>query len=249
MTEAPRDSLRDSLMDPGDNRRMFDQIAPRYDLLNRLLSLGLDRGWRRRAIDALSSQGEARFLDIGCGTGDVTLDLLRRNPAATVTGIDLSQPMLDLAGAKARRVGLHARATFQTGDATALPFGPEIFDGIVCAFCLRNIAHHAAAIGEMLRVLRPGGRLAILELTAPAGRLMRPVHWLYTRRIVPLLGWCLSLGSAYRYLAESIDHFPSAPRVVESLRQAGFESEEHRPLSGGVVTLFTACKPAGGRAS
>ena len=171
------------------------------------------------------------------------MDLLRRNPSATVTGIDLSQPMLNLAGAKARRAGLHTRATFQVGDAMALPFGPEVFDGIVCAFCFRNIAHHAAALGEMRRVLRPAGRIVIMELTPPSSRLMRPVHWLYTRRLVPLLGRFLSLGSAYRYLAESIDHFPPAPRVLDSMRQAGFEDAACRPLSGGVVTLFAARKP------
>ncbi len=230
-------------MDARDNCRMFDQIAPRYDLLNRLMSLGMDRYWRRRAIEALSASGQGRFLDIGCGTGDVTLDLLRRYPDPVVTGIDLSQPMLNLAVAKARRAGLNARATFQVGDATALAFGPEIFDGIVCAFCFRNIAQHAAALGEMRRVLRPGGRLAILELTPPSNRLMRPVHWLYTHRLVPLLGRCLSLGGAYRYLAESIDHFPPVPRVLDSMRQAGFEDAEARPLSGGVVTLFSGLKP------
>ena len=245
MTEA----LRDSLMKPRDNQRMFDQIAPRYDLLNWLMSLGLDRHWRQRAIDALSPNGNGRVLDIGCGTGDVTLDLLRRNPAATVTGIDLSQPMLNLAVTKARRAGLDTRATFQAGDATALAFGPDVFDAIVCAFCFRNIAHHAVALGEMRRVLRPGGRLVILELTPPASSLMRPVHWVYTHAVVPLLGRCLSLGSAYRYLAASIDHFPPAQQVLESMRQAGFEDAACQPLSGGVVTVFAASKPAGGRVS
>lgn len=245
MTEAPRDSL----MDPRANCRMFDRIAPRYDLLNRLLSLGRDRYWRRRAIDALAAHGNGHFLDLGCGTGDMTLDLLRRHPAAIVTGIDLSSSMLSLADAKARRAGLHPRATFQVGDAAALPFPPETFDGIVCAFCFRNLAHRAGALGEMRRVLRPAARLVILELTPPADPLMRPVHWLYTRRIVPLLGAFLSLDSAYRYLAESIDHFPPAPRVLESLRQAEFESVEHQPLTGGVVTIFAAQKPTGGPAS
>jgi demethylmenaquinone methyltransferase/2-methoxy-6-polyprenyl-1,4-benzoquinol methylase len=237
---------RDSLMDPRDNHRMFDRIAPRYDLLNRLMSFGLDRYWRRRAIDALSPYGNGHVLDIGCGTGDVTLDLLRRNPDATVTGIDLSQPMLNLAVAKAGRAGLSARATFQAGDATALPFGPGAFDAVVCAFCFRNIAHHGSALAEMRRVLRPGGSLVILELTAPTCPIMRLVHGLYTHAVVPLLGRCLSLGSAYRYLAESIDHFPPAGQVVELMRQTGFEAAACHSLSGGVVTVFAARKPAGG---
>lgn len=245
MNDVPRDSL----MDPADNHRMFDRIAPRYDLLNRLMSLGLDRHWRRRAIDALGARGQGHYLDIGCGTGDVSLDLLRRNPAATVLGVDLSQSMLRLAGEKARRAGLESRVTFQAADAVALPFAGEAFDGILCAFCFRNIAHHALALNEMRRVLRPGGRLVILELTAPAGRWMRGLHRFYTHRIVPVLGRCLSLGSAYRYLAESIDHFPPAPRVLESLGQAGFEGAEHWPLTGGAVAVFVAVKPGGGPAS
>jgi len=238
---------RDTLMAQQDNRRMFDQIAPRYDLLNRLMSLGMDRYWRRRAIQALlPGDAPGHVLDIGCGTGDVSLDLLHRNAGVTVTGIDLSEAMLARAVAKAERAGLAARVSFQVGDATALAFEPETFDGIVCAFCFRNIAYRALALGEMRRVLRPGGRLVILELTVPAGRLMRMAHGLYAGGLVPLLGRCLSLGSAYRYLAQSIVHFPRPPQVLETIRQAGFGNVEWLPLSGGVVSIFAGTKPAGG---
>lgn len=242
-------AARDSLMDWQDNRRMFDQIAPRYDLLNRLMSLGMDRYWRRRAIRTLlPGEAAGRVLDIGCGTGDVSLDLLRRHAAVTVTGIDLSEAMLALAKAKATRAGLASRVSFQTGDATALAFEPETFDGIICAFCYRNIAHRAQALSEMKRVLRPGGRLVILELTVPATRLMRLAHRLYTATIVKLLGRCLSSGSAYDYLAASIAHFPRPPQVIEAIRQAGFQNAEWRALGGGAVSILAGHTPTGGPA-
>lgn len=237
---------RDSLMDPQDTYQMFDRIAPRYDFLNRFISMGMDRHWRRRAMNILASGcSPVCVLDIGCGTGDIALDLLRRHPALTVTGIDLSEEMLRLAVVKAQKTGLEDRVSFQSGDATALTFDSERFDGIVCTFCFRNIAHRAMALSEMRRVLRPGGRLVILELTVPSSRLMRMIHWLYTGRILPLMGRLLSMGSAYRYLAQSIDHFPRPPQVLESLRQAGFADVKCLPLSGGVVSIFSACKPAG----
>ena len=234
--------VRDSLMDPQDNRRMFDQIASRNDLMNRLISVGMAGHWRKCAIKALMLRGPTHVLDVGCGTGEVALALLRRHPEATVAGIDLSESMLRLAIHKAQKAGLDSCVSFQPGDATAMPFPDESFDGIVCSFCYRNIAQRAVALGEMRRVLRPGGWLVILELTIPTGALMRMLHGLYTDRIIPLLGRCLSLGGAYRYLAQSIHAFPASPEVLKVLYQAGLDSAACRPLSGGVVTLFTARK-------
>ncbi len=229
---------RDTLISAGENRRMFDRIAPRYDLLNSLMSLGLHRYWRRKAVQHLLSGGGRDFLDIGCGTGDVALAILRQTPAARVTGIDPSTGMLALAVAKARRAGLADRVVYQDGDATTLPFPDASFDGIVCAFCLRNIADRRAALAEMRRVLRPGGTLSILELTAPRNRLLRGIHNLYTRRIIPLMGRVMSQKNAYQYLADSIDHFPPAPVIVEELIKAGFPGSGHQSLTGGFVTLF-----------
>jgi demethylmenaquinone methyltransferase/2-methoxy-6-polyprenyl-1,4-benzoquinol methylase len=229
---------RDTLISAGENRRMFDRIAPRYDLLNSLMSLGLHRYWRGKAVRHLLSGGGRDFLDIGCGTGDVALAILRQSPAARVTGIDPSAGMLVLATAKARQAGLADRMVLQDGDATTLPFPDASFDGIVCAFCLRNIADRRAALVEMRRVLRPGGTLAILELTAPRNVLLKGIHNLYTRRIIPLMGWILSQKNAYQYLADSIDHFPPAPVIVEELVKAGFTGSQYQSLSGGFVTLF-----------
>lgn len=235
---------RDALIPADENRRMFDRIARHYDLLNALMSLGLHRIWRRRAIETLDSKGLARgyrhFLDIGCGTGDVAIALLKNDPEARVTGIDLSTPMIEIADQKTRAAGLQSRAIYQTGDATALVFGEQFFDGIVSAFCLRNIEDRAKAFEEMLRVLRPGGTVAILELNKPASALPLWVHHFYTRRVIPFLGSLLSQGSAYRYLADSIEHFPAPDTIVSEMTAAGFTQAGHIPLTGGFVTLFTA---------
>lgn len=236
-------AARDALLSAEDNRRMFDGIARRYDLLNGLMSLGLHRAWRRKAVTALLAGGARDILDIGCGTGDVALAVLRRSPETRVTGIDLSPSMLEIAAAKTRSAGVAQRAVYQSGDAMALAFGPQSFDGIITAFCLRNVVDHARALAEMRRVLRPGGTLAILELTRPPAPLPALLHRLYTRRIIPVLGALLSRGQAYRYLAASIDNFPAPPAVTQALARAGFAQARHTPLTFGFVTLFTAVAP------
>lgn len=238
---------RDALIPSEENRRMFDRIARRYDLLNALMSLGLHRIWRNRAVKSLCATGCASdrrdILDIGCGTGDVALAVLRKEPKAYLTGIDLSTPMIEIAEKKTRAAGLQSRARYQTGDATALAFGDQTYTGIVSAFCLRNIDDRAKAFQEMRRVLRPGGTLVILELTKPAATLPRLIHQFHTRRIIPFLGSLLSQGSAYRYLADSIEHFPPPAAIVSEMTRAGFTQARHTPLTGGFVTLFTAQAP------
>ncbi len=244
MTTAPCDAL----ISARENRRMFDRIARRYDLLNALMSLGLHRYWRRRTVRKVLASGGHEFLDVGCGTGDVALALLREAPNVRVVGIDLSTEMLEFAMAKTRRAGMEPRATYQVGDATALPFADGVFDGATCAFCFRNIVDHAGALRELRRVLRPGSVLAILELTKPVSRLLGPVHHCYTRGVVPMMGRLLSQGSAYQYLADSIDHFPPSADVVALMGQAGFSESRHEPLSGGFVTLFSG-RASGARGS
>jgi demethylmenaquinone methyltransferase/2-methoxy-6-polyprenyl-1,4-benzoquinol methylase len=229
----------DALIPPEENRRMFEQVARRYDLLNALLSLGLDRRWRREAVAMLAPQQGGRFLDAGCGTGDVSLELLRQAPGATVVGIDPAQAMLVRAAAKAARAGLGERAVFQTGDVTALDFADGSFAGVITAFCFRNVSARGQALAEMKRVLVPGGRLVILELTVPAGRVLRCGHRCYSC-LAPLLGRVFSHGSAYRYLVDSIRDFPRAAEIVALLDQAGFRQGRHVPLTGGVVTVFAA---------
>ena len=241
------DPGRDTLIPAEENRRMFDRIARRYDLLNALMSLGLHRIWRRKAVESLYSIGCARgshhYLDLGCGTGDLAIAVLKKDSTARMTGIDLSVPMIEIADRKTRAAGLQSRATYQTGDATALAFGENSFDGIVSAFCLRNIEDRAKAFQEMKRVLRPGATVVILELTKPISILPRLVHQFHTRLVIPLLGSLLSQGSAYRYLADSIGHFPPPNEIVAEMTAAGFKQASHRPLTGGFVTLFTAQIP------
>jgi demethylmenaquinone methyltransferase/2-methoxy-6-polyprenyl-1,4-benzoquinol methylase len=229
----------DTLIPPEENRRMFEQVARRYDLLNTLLSLGLARRWRRRAVKILAPQNDHRYLDAGCGTGDVAIELLRQAPGATVVGIDPVQAMLDLAAAKAARAGLGRRSIFQPGDVTDLKFADCSFAGVITAFCFRNVASRGQALAEIKRVLVPGGRLVILELTVPPDRLLRCGYRGYSR-LVPLLGRAFSRGSAYRYLVDSIQNFPRPPEIVALLGQAGFRQARRIPLTGGTVTIFAA---------
>jgi demethylmenaquinone methyltransferase / 2-methoxy-6-polyprenyl-1,4-benzoquinol methylase len=239
-------AAQDALISAQENRRMFDQIARRYDLLNALMSLGLHRLWRRRATRCALAQGGRDYLDIGSGTGDLALDLLRRSPDARIVGIDPSSAMRALAVEKTSAAGLQGRATYLDGDAVALPMPAGSFDGVLCAFCLRNIVDHAAALREMRRVLRPGGTAAILELTRPRAAVPAFVHRLYVRRVIPLVGRLLSQGNAYRYLADSIDNFPPAQQVIQALAAAGFVEARGEPLTGGFVTLFTGRAPGNG---
>lgn len=238
---------RDALISPEENRRMFDRIAGRYDFLNALISCGLHRVWRRTAVKALCSTGRAsprrEFLDIGCGTGDLAIAVLRKEPSAQLTGIDLSAPMLAIARRKTSKAGLQERAKYLVGDATALAFDDRHFQGIVSAFCLRNIADRAKAFTEMRRVLKPGGLIVILELNKPTSLPARWVHQLHTRQIIPILGTFFSQKSAYTYLADSIEHFPAPPVIVDEMVKAGFTRVSHAPLTGGFVTLFTAQAP------
>jgi len=238
---------RDALIPAEENRRMFDRIARRYDLLNALMSFGLHRIWRRKAVKSLCATGCAsdrrNFLDIGCGTGDLAIAVLHKDPSARLTGIDLSMPMIEIAQRKTRSLGVQDRAIYQTGDATALVFGDLSFDGIVSAFCLRNIDDRAKAFREMRRVLRPGGAIVILELTKPAATIPRLIHQFHTRQVIPLLGSILSQGSAYRYLADSIEHFPPPDAILAEMTAAGFTRAHHTPLTGGFVTLFSAHVP------
>lgn len=233
---------RDSLLSADANRRMFDGIAGRYDLLNRLLTLGLDRRWRGRAVAALKPRAGGRYLDIGCGTGEVALEVLRQAPEALVAGVDPAQQMLAMAARKAERAGVGSgRLSLFVADAATLPFADGAFDGVASAFTLRNVADRAAALSEMRRVLAPGGRLAILETSVPRNPLLRLGHWLHMHTAVPLLGWLLAGDArAYRHLTASTEALPPPSAIVAELGDAGFCDASARCLTGGVVTLYTA---------
>lgn len=221
---------------------MFDAIAVRYDLLNRILSLGLDRGWRRAAVDSLSLVNGAALLDLACGTGDVALEAARRVPGVRITGVDPSGKMLAIARDKARRAGLET-IEFAPGSAEQLPFDDAAFDAATMAFGIRNVPDRPTALRELRRVLRPGGRLAILELVEPRGPILGRAARFHVQQIVPRLGALLSGAREYRYLRESIEAFPPPEVFAGLLENAGFAEVSAQPLTFGSCCLFTAAVP------
>jgi demethylmenaquinone methyltransferase/2-methoxy-6-polyprenyl-1,4-benzoquinol methylase len=230
----------DTLITADENRVMFDRISTRYDLANRLMSFGLDRRWRRKAVAALSPAGDGRYLDIGTGTGDVAFEILRRAPGASVVGVDPSPGMLAVARGKADTAAC-GTLSFRNGDALALEFEDGSFDGVISAFCFRNIENRVRALGEMRRVLRPGGRLVLLELTHPASRWIRLGYGVYVP-LVRLVGRAVGSRSAYRYLLDSIAAFPRPEQVKDMLQSSAFAEACYCPLSGGVVCVFSGVK-------
>ena len=216
----------------------FDPVAPTYDRLNRIMTAGLDRRWRRRAVRELSTSNfQLSILDVACGTGDLTLDLLRRGHR--VTGVDLSEQMLALARQKA------SPARFQLADAEALPFADASFDAVTCAFGIRNFVHLEKGLDEMLRVLKPGGRLVLLELATPDSPLLRPFYDLYTRRVIPLLGRLLARNrQAYTYLPASIERFPKGQAFLDILQNSKFKVQNCREqrFTFGVCRLYAVTK-------
>ena len=216
-------------------REMFAKISPRYDLLNHLLSANIDSRWRRRVVRKLKPllTKDARVLDVGCGTGDLSIELFEKT-AARVTGIDFCRPMLKLAKAKAPRL------TFIEGDALRLPFADRSFEGLTIGFALRNLASVEEGLSELLRVLEPGGVLAILEFSHPVVPVFRRLVGFYNRRLLPWVGGLLS-GSrgAYEYLPDSISKFPDQQTLATMMRTAGFEEVCFENLSGGIAALHT----------
>lgn len=226
-----------------DVHRMFDRISPRYDLLNRLLSLGLDRAWRRRAVAELPVDTSAPVLDLACGTGDVALAAAAANPQRRVIGIDLAERMLALATSKVAAGGLAGRIQFLRGDGHALPLPDESVGAVTIAFGIRNMAQLDVCLGEIRRVLRRGGKAIILEFSLPQNRLLRRLHLLYLRGIVPAVGRVVSGDNfAYAYLNQTIETFPCGEAFCELMTRAGLVAPQARPLNGGIVTLYTGQK-------
>jgi demethylmenaquinone methyltransferase/2-methoxy-6-polyprenyl-1,4-benzoquinol methylase len=212
-------------------RTMFDRIAPVYDLMNRVMTLGLDQRWRRLTAQTAVRPGD-RVLDACCGTGDLALADLRAG-AERVVGLDFSEPMLE----RARRKS--ADVEWVAGDMMALPFGDAEFDAVTVGFGVRNVDDLAAGIRELRRVTRPGGRLGVLEITRPTG-LLRPFFRLWFDVLVPLAGKVLPGGKAYTYLPASVRRFPGPEDLKAVIEHAGFGEVEYRRLGGGIVALHTA---------
>ncbi len=226
-------------------REMFGRIAPRYDLLNHLLSLDIDKVWRRRVarrVSAILRNPAARVLDLCCGTGDLTLAFRKEAPdGAEIIGSDFVPEMLVRARAKAEAMG--AAVTFVEADALALPFGDASFDLVSCSFGFRNLANYERGLLEILRVLKPGGTAAILEFGEPPGKLFGSLYRFYFRNVLPRLGALISgNGAAYTYLPSSVSKFPSPEALQALFERVGYTEVQFVRWTGGIVTLHTAIK-------
>lgn len=223
---------------PSFVQALFSSIAERYDLANHLLSGGLDFFWRRRAADIVKAWKPARILDLATGSGDLALSLRAACPRVLIVGADFCHPMLRIAQGK----GVEHLVT---ADGLALPFADESFDVVTVAFGLRNMASYPGALSEMRRVLRPGGHALILDFSVPPP----PLVWLYRpylHHVLPRIAGLLTRQkAAYDYLGDSIEQFPHGPAMCQLLAEAGLEQAAFEPLSGGIVTLYTAGKPVG----
>ena len=215
-------------------RAMFDQIAPRYDRLNRLLTVGLDQRWRREALDCVGVGAGDRVVDLACGTGDLVELALARG--ANVIGVDFAFEML----CAARRRGI--RAGLLQADGEALPLSDGWATVVTCGFALRNFVSLPAIFRELARVLEPGGRVALIEVDRPRPALTRAVHALYFDRVVPFVGGLLSNRVAYAYLPNSTVYLPATRDLLALLEDAGFEQAEHRPLLFGAVQIVTGIR-------
>jgi len=222
---------------------MFDAIAPRYDLLNHVLSLGLDRRWRDRAVDELRLSPGARVLDLCTGTADLALAILRKVPGASVVGVDFAGAMLRLGQVKISRLDLNQSIRLVRGDAARIPVGTATCDAATVAFGIRNVSEPELALAEISRILRPGGRLAILEFGQPAIPGIRTLYSWYFRYVLPAVGRRVSKhNSAYSYLPASVGTFPPPPEFAGIIAKHGFSNVRAVSLTFGIVYLYIAEK-------
>lgn len=224
---------------PGSGE-MFDQIAGRYDLLNRVMSMGIDQSWRRKTVAAMELPVRARVLDLATGTGDLALMIARLHSDAHVIGSDPSSRMLEVGMQKVARSGLADRVSLERGDAQDLPYEDDAFDGCCIAFGIRNVPDRSAALAEMARVTRPGGRVAVLELGEPSVGWLSPIARFHVRKVIPRIGGMLSGSEEYKYLQQSIAAFPSSDRFAAQMEASGLSVLEVKPLTFGACTLFVA---------
>ena len=221
-------------------REMFDDIAPTYDRLNHVLSMNVDKLWRRHALQEIVDGTPQRILDVACGTGDSTISIAKAAAAGTeVIGADISEGMMALVKGKAEKAGVGERITLQVADGEALPFGEGAFDRVTCAFGIRNFEHKERGLAEFRRVLKPGGKAVILELSVPQNRLVRWAYDLYFLHVLPGIGGAVSGNrAAYKYLPASVHNFPSPSDFCGMMTEAGFRNVRCRTFSLGLCRMF-----------
>ncbi len=222
-------------------QQMFDNIAPTYDKLNHIMSLNVDKLWRRHALKEIVDGTPQRILDVACGTGDSTISIARAAAEGTkVTGADISEGMMALVTEKAEKAGVLDRIDLQVADGEALPYEEGTFDRVTCAFGIRNFEHKEKGLEEFRRVLRPGGRAVILELSVPQNRVIRWVYDLYFLHILPWVGGKVSGDkAAYKYLPASVHNFPAPKEFCRMMEEAGFRSVRFRTFTFGLCRMFT----------
>ena len=221
--------------------QLFDRIAGTYDSLNHVLSLNIDRRWRRKAVRTLSAN--AKLLDVAIGTADLTIEILRQQKASHITGIDLSRKMMAIGEQKVAKLGYCNLVTFDYGSAQQMLYADASFDAVTCAYGVRNFANMDEGLREMHRVLRPGGELMILEFSYPTNPLIRRGYNLYFSHILPFIGNLFSRDKgAYTYLNRSVKDFPYGEAFAEHLRAAGFSGITVTPLTFGITTIYHAKK-------
>ena len=224
-------------------REMFTSIAPRYDFLNRLLSVGQDKYWRQRAIDLLDPIRNERILDVATGTGDMVIEVAKRNLSVQIFGIDFSQRMLDLGRIKIAQNGYDQAVSLQIGSGECLPFADESFDGVICAFGIRNFGDAQLGLREFFRVLKPGGRVVVLEFSIPQNQFLKTAYEWYFNHILPKIGNIISGHlNAYSYLPESVANFPSQKKFIKWIEKIGFKKVSFSELTFGIVSIHRGYK-------
>jgi len=232
------------LSDKGEKiQQMFGAIAPRYDFLNRLLSFGIDRRWRKKAVRLLKYREGSRILDVATGTGDVALEIAKCTPASVkITGADFCKEMVELGEVKVAASPYAGRIDLKVAPCEDLPFASNTFDSITIAFGIRNVVDRKLGLAEMWRVLRPGGRMIILEFSTPKSQFFRQIYYFYFRRLLPVVGGLFSRYNAYKYLPDSVLEFPSHEEFSRLISEAGFRNIHIHELTFGIATIYAGEK-------
>ena len=221
-------------------QEMFDNIAPTYDTLNHVLSMNVDKLWRRHALKEIVDGTPQRILDVACGTGDSTISIAKAaGEGSEVTGVDISEGMMALVQGKAEKAGVAGRIGLAVADGEALPYADGTFDRVTCAFGIRNFEHKEQGLSEFRRVLKPGGKVVILELSVPQNRVVRWAYDLYFTHLLPAIGGAVSGDkAAYRYLPASVHRFPAPQEFCRMMELAGFTGVRCRTFTGGLCRMF-----------